>query len=240
MKNTLAALAFLTMLACAALPALADQYPYHRTLDRTLAAAGASALSLRGYNGDIRLFADSGDTVRVRAVLKARSMDALGTLDVSVSRQGNGVQVNDVCPSQRHLFFWTFADCDIDVEIHYPRSLALTLQSQNGDITLQDAAGPVSITNGNGDITITGAGTNISASESNGDIKARLAKNWHGTAIALHTNQGDVDLFVPRGFGATYTTHALLGSIENRAPQQGGPVTVTTTVRFGDVTIRPE
>ncbi len=163
----------------------------------------------------------------------------MNDLNVTVPREGDAVRVQDVCPSQRRLFFWTFADCDIQLEIHYPRSLALTLQSQNGDIDLSGPGGSVSITNGNGDITITGAATNLKATESNGDVTARLAANWRGTAISLHTNQGDVTLYVPPTFAATYTTHAVLGSVKNQAPRQSGPVAVTATVRFGEVDVRP-
>jgi hypothetical protein len=240
MKNTPALLATIALLVVTATPAAADEYAYHRTVDVTASGAGASALTVTGYNGDLRLFADGGNTVRVHAVLKARSADAVSALNVSVSREANTVRVQDVCPSQRRFFFWTFADCDIDLEIHYPRALGLSVQSQNGDIDAHDAASSVSIRNGNGDISITNSATNVSATESNGDITARLAKNWRGNAIALHTNQGDVELFVPPGLAATYTTHVLLGSIDNRAPRQTGPVSVTATVRFGDVDIRPE
>lgn len=240
MKNTLAALACLAALSLSLAPARADEYAYHRVMDAESSAAGAAGLTVSGYNGDVRLVADGGTAVRVHAVLKARSADAVSALNVSVSRSGNTVRVQDVCPSQRQLLFWTFADCDIDLEIHYPRGLTVTLHHQNGDIAVHGATKRLSITNGNGDIAIDGAAANVSVSESNGDVTTHLAKDWRGSAVSLHTNQGDLELFVPPTFAATYTTHVLLGSIRNRAPRQSGAATVTATVRFGDIDIRTE
>jgi hypothetical protein len=238
MKKTLTAVAALGLLAALGAPARADQYAYQRTLDRLVSAAGISALDFTGYNGDVRFVAQNGSAVRVHAVLKARSAGAVNALDVSASRQANTVRIQDVCPSQRQLLFWTFADCTIDVEVYYPRTMAL--RSQNGDIEVSAPAAAVSINNGNGDVNITDAATNVSVTQSNGDITARLAKHWRGSAIALHTNQGDVNLFVPPDFGASYTTHVLIGSIENQAPRRNGSASVTATVRFGDIDIKAE
>jgi hypothetical protein len=240
MKNALTVLACFGMLLAFGAPAHADEYAYRRALDRTVPAPGASTLIFTGYNGDVHFIGDGTGSVRVHAVLKARSADAVNALDVSVSRQGSAVLVQDVCPSQRRLVFWTFADCDIELEIHYPRAMALTLKSQNGDIQVDGPAAAVSIANGNGDVHISDAAGNVRISQSNGDITTRLAKNWRGSTIALHTNQGDVSLFVPSDFGASYTTHVLLGSVENQAPRKSGSATVTATVRFGDIEIKPE
>ncbi|HLI94583.1 MAG TPA: DUF4097 family beta strand repeat-containing protein [Candidatus Baltobacteraceae bacterium] len=222
------------------MPARADEYAYHRTLDRSAPASGATALDVTGYNGDVSLVADGGDTVRVRAVLKGRSTDAVNALDVGVSRQGNAVRVQDVCPSQRRLFFWTFADCDIELEVHYPRALALTLQSQNGDIDVQSPAGSVSITNGNGDVTITGATTDINLSNGNGDVTAKLAKNWRGREIRMHGSAGDVELYVPSDFAARYNMKVMLGEVSNNAKRQSGPVSVIMSARFGNFDVLPE
>ncbi len=53
MKNALVALAALTVLAGTALPAQADEFAYHRTLDRAAPASGATTLDVTGYNGDV-------------------------------------------------------------------------------------------------------------------------------------------------------------------------------------------
>lgn len=247
--------ALLTGLTAAALPARADQYSFKRTVDRSVPAAGAAALQVTGTNGNIHLYADGGSSVRIHAVLGARSADAVKMLDVRTSREGNTVRVEDVCPSTQHFFLWTFADCNIDLEVHYPRAMALSLASKNGNIAIDGSAATVSLTNDNGNIdvngakgavsvkntngnvTIDGASANVSASNRNGNLDVTLDGGWHGSSIALSTNAGNVDLRVPQNFRATLNAKTRMGDVKDNAHLQNGPVTVTATTTFGDVRI---
>lgn len=255
MKSLLATLGILAALGAAALPAQADQYSYKRTVDSTVQAGGATGLAVAGQNGNIHLYADGGSTVRVHAIVGARSADTLKMLDVRSSRQGNTVRVEDVCPSTRQLFFWKFADCDIELEVHYPRAMAVSLDSHNGNIAIDGptaavslandngnvhvngARGAVSVKNTNGNVTIDGASTNVSASNRNGNLDVTLDGGWHGSSIALSTNAGNVELQVPRNFQATLNAKTRMGDVRNNAHLQNGPVTVTATTTFGDVRI---
>ncbi|HKU67307.1 MAG TPA: hypothetical protein VJP85_06015 [Candidatus Baltobacteraceae bacterium] len=137
----------LTGLTAAALPARADSYSYTRTVDRSISAAGSKAIEVAGVNGNIDLYGDGGTAVRVHAVLRARSEEALHVLDVRTVQSGGAVRVEDVCPQERHFIFWSFADCDIELEVHYPRALDVTLSSQNGNVTIDGARAGVSILN---------------------------------------------------------------------------------------------
>ena len=258
MKAFLAALAVLTALAALGAPARADEYAFKRTLDFTIGAAGTTALGVTGQNGNIHLVGDGGSTIRVHAVLGARSADALRGLNVTATRRGNTVRVADVCPSTRRLVFWTVVDCDIELDVHYPRSLAVGLRNENGNTVIDGAAsavsvtngngnirvdgagGPVSVKNGNGNVTIAGAPANLSASNTNGNVSAALAKNWHGSAIAMHTNAGNVLLRVPPGFAATVSAKVTLGEVRNTADVRKGPAIVTATTTFGNVVISSE
>lgn len=244
MKSLLATLGILAALSAAALPARAEQYSFKRTLDKTIQTAGASGLAVVGQNGNIHLYADSGSTVRVHAILGARSADTLNMLDVRTSRQGDTVRVEDVCPSTRQLFFWKFADCNIELEVHYPRAMAVSLNSHNGNIAIDGgpagAKGAVSVKNTNGNVTIDGASANVSASNRNGNLDVTLDGGWHGSSIALSTNAGNVDLQVPHNFQAKLSAKTRMGDVRNNAHLQNGPVTVTATTTFGNVRISRE
>jgi hypothetical protein len=249
-----AALAF----ASTALPAAADEYNYTRTLDRTVSAAGASSVAVTGINGNVHLYADGGNRVRVHAILKARSADTLSMLDVNLSRSGGTVRVQDVCPTTRHLFFFSTADCDIELEVHYPAGLAANVHSQNGNVAADGARSALSITNTNGNIHVNGAGgalnvkntngnvivadasTNLSVSDTNGNVIANLTNGWRGNAISVRTNAGNVELRVPAGFSAKLDAHTRMGDIRNRANLSSGPVTVTASTTFGNVVISRE
>lgn len=256
MKAFLATIGFLAALAAAGLPARADEYSFKRTLDTTAPLAGATAVGISGFNGNVHVFADgSGAAVRVHAVLGARDAESLKGLDVQISRQGNTLRVAEVCPSERRLLFWSFRDCDIELDVHYPRTLPLSLHSENGNIVVDGARGAVSVANGNGNIHVSGAGAavsvkngngnvtignapaNVSVSNTNGNVIATLADDWRGSAIAMHTNAGNVELSVPKNFKATITAQTRLGDVKTRAQVAKGPATVTATTTFGNVVI---
>lgn len=256
MKGLLATLGVALALALACSPALADEYSYKRTLDFSAsAAAAATSISVVGYNGNIHLYADGGPGVRVHAQLAARSADALRALDVQTARQGSTLRVADICPSTRHLLFWDMRDCNIELDVHYPRGMAVSLKSENGNVTVEGstasvsiannngnvevdgAGGPVTVKNDNGNVEINGATANVSATNAHGNVQATLAKNWRGTAIAMHTSAGNVELRVPAHFAATYTAKVTLGDVSNNADIRNGPVKVTATTTFGDVVI---
>lgn len=227
------------VLALPALPARADQ-SVKRTVDRSVPAAGATALDLAGHNGDVTLVADAGSTVRVRAVMSGRSIDAVDRIVVDVLRSGNAVRVQDRCPGSRQILWWKIADCGVDYEIHYPRGLAVDVRTQNGDVQITGAAAPVTVALSNGDVSVRGAAANVNVSAEHGDVSIALAGNWHGSAVGMKTSAGDVSLRVPPGFRGTLNAHTRMGSVEDRAGLNGGPATVNATTTFGDVEVTRE
>ena len=224
----------------AALPAHADSYSYKRTIDTSIGAAGSKTLDVTGFNGNVHLYADGGTAVRVHAVLGARSEDALKVLDVQTSRDGSTVRVKDICPQTRQLFFWRFSDCDIELDVHYPRGLEVTLKSENGNVDVNGAGGAVSVKNSNGNVTIADAAANVSASNKHGNVSVTLADAWRGSTIAMSTSAGNVELRVPTHFDAKVTARTRMGDVSNSANLRNGPVTVTATTTFGDVVISRE
>ena len=255
MKSLLVTLAVLAAVAATVLPARADEYGYQRTLDTAASASGARALSVTGYNGNVHLYADGGNSVKIHAILKARSSGALRDLNVTVTREGDAVAVQDVCPATRNFIFWQFKDCDIELEVHYPSGLAVTVNSENGNIvsdgsssslslknsngnvTIDSVGGAVRVANTNGNVGVASAGGNVQIKNTNGNVSVTLAKNWRGNSIELHSSAGNVHLTVPSNFAATYNTKTTLGNVVNHAnTRSGGPV-VTATTTFGNVVI---
>jgi hypothetical protein len=255
MKAIFAVAGVLAALGMAVLPARADEYSYTRTVDRMAAAAGAAVLNVTAINGNVHLIAGDGTAVRVHAVLKARSADVLSLLEVRTARVGGTLRLQEICPTTRHLFFWSVSDCDIELEVHYPRALAVNLQSQNGNVAVDGSTAGVSVTNGNGNIEVNGvrgairvkngngnvdisdASTNLTVTNTNGNVSAALANPWHGSAIAMSTNAGNVELRVPAGFDAKLSARTRMGDVRNHANLRSGPITVTATTTFGNVVI---
>lgn len=240
MKRLFAALGLTAILAGAALPARADDTHYRRTLDRSVPAAGANVLNVTGFNGNIHLYGDEGTTVRVHAIVRSRSEQAFKLLDVRASRQAGAVSVADECPTVQHFFFWTFEDCEIQLDVHYPRAMTVRLNSKNGNVQADDPAGSLTIVNANGNLTVKNAASDVDASNRNGNVSIALAQSWHGTDITLRTHAGNVDLAVPRGFEATYSATTRMGNVTNSANLRKGPAHVTASTTFGNVTFTRE
>ena len=237
MRNVLAAAGLGLAFIAATLPARADNYPFRRTLDSSLQVAGVAKLNFSGLNGDVVMKADSGNTVRINAVLRARSQSELDGTSVRTSRDGDALVVQDVCNSRRQFLFWSFADCDIDYQISYPRNLSVNVKNENGDVHVDNAGAPVTIADSNGDATVRNAGSTLDVSTKHGDVRASLVSNWRGTAITLHTSTGDVTLEVPSNFAATLQAKTRLGDVTDNAHLTGGRVTVIATTTLGDVRI---
>lgn len=237
MRTRLATLGLGLLFVAATLPAYAGSYPFRRTLDTTLQTAGATGLSISGFNGDVRLVGDSGNTVRIHASLRANSQSSLDGTSVKTSRDGNTILIQDVCSARRHFFIWSFADCDIEYQIGYPRNLSVSIKNENGDIGVENAAAPVTIVDSNGDATVREAGSSLDVSTKHGDVTASLSPNWRGDAITLHTSTGDVSLEVPSDFKATLHAETRLGEVTDNAHLAGGRVKVAVWTTLGDVRI---
>jgi hypothetical protein len=175
--------------------------------------------------------------VRVTAVLRARTVEAADAIVLRVYRAGNSVKVEATCPTGRMLF-WSYSDCAVDYQIHYPRALAIDLHNENGDVLIQDPSGNVGVKMDNGDVDVKNAATNVSVAIAHGDVTIDLADGWHGNAVAMSASAGDLDLRVPRGFSGTLDAHTRFGDVNDNAGLHGGRAKVSATVTFGDVTVR--
>lgn len=240
MTRLLATLIALGVLAAGTtLPARAAFDDYTKNFDQTVQAAGVSSLDIAGRNGNVRLYDDGGSAVRIHAVLKAKSESSLEKVAVNVSRSGDAVRIESRCGSTTSFLFWTFADCDVEYEVHYPHGLALQIHNENGNIEVSGASG-TTISNGNGNVTVAALVGNASVSTRNGNVLVALAGNWRGNTIAISTHAGNATLRVPRGFNARLDAHTRMGQVTDNANLHGGPVTVTASTTFGNVEVERE
>ena len=170
------------ILLLAGFPALAQT----DTLVLSSRPGAASRLTIRNFNGSIRVRPGSGDRVEVRARIDARrggdTRDVgfvITGLSVCTSYQGHG------CDDQSGLR-------DIRVTVDYtvvlPRGLALTGYTGNGDIEVQQVVSDADLHTGNGDVRVTDA-SGLSAFSGNGDIEVGAGSG----VVKLHTGNGAID-----------------------------------------------
>lgn len=217
MKAAIAAAAFALAALSAGAAGAADS-GYHNNV--AFDVAGANDIAVLGINGDVRLIASATNRVHIAAVLHAESQQNLERMSVKTSVNGQKLLIQSQCPKSGYWIFH-ITRCSIDYTITYPRSSRVEIRNDNGDVRVE------------------GAATDLTIENSHGDVRATLARDWHGVAVAAKTSMGDITLNVPAAFAGHLKAKTWVGDVNDRAnlgdAASGAAVTLQT--RFGDITV---
>lgn len=150
----------------------------------------------------------------------------------------------------------TFSDCRVRYEVLVPADTALSVETDNGDVSvsgfsspvevrsgngtvdLSDVTGPLTLTSGNGDMNLSGIGSeSLSAATSNGTIDAVFSEA--PAEVEVSTNNGTATLALPGGPYAVFETFDN-GEVVNELPtDEASAHTVTTRTDNGTITLVP-
>jgi hypothetical protein len=187
-------------LALAALPALATE----ATFDRTLAVSGHVQLDVGTGSGNIHLTQGSGTQVKIHGRVKSNwggSEDRVREIAANppIEQTGNIIRIGKNHESYHNI--------SIDYEIEAPADAYLEASSGSGNVTDEGVGQDAKLQSGSGNIRATGlkgsfnVGTgsgNVYAEQSgSGDVKAETGsgnielKDLHG-ALHAHTGSGDI------------------------------------------------
>jgi len=177
--------------------------------DFTIPKSQAPRLEARpSENGGIQVLGWDRDEYQIKACKAAENSADLKSISVSV----NGGRVEVKGPS--HEKSWV-----VYLLIRAPRDAALDLETENGDISLQDLNGKIEArtTNGpiglrqcggeirakaqNGPISFDGNSGSLHLETENGPLSVRLTGNrWDGAGLEARTENGPLTLKVPHEF----------------------------------------
>ena len=141
----------------------------------------------------------------------------------------------------------------VSYEVSVPRSIDLTLESQNGGLSVGGVRGRLSLSTQNGGIALDGVGGDVRGETTNGGLSVRLAGDrWAGDGLDLRTTNGGISLSVPSAYSARLVTSTVNGGFNSEIPltvqgqigrrieanlgQGGAPIRLATT--NGGVKIR--
>jgi len=192
---------------------------------REATVSGANPLDVdAGHNGGIRVRGwDRGD-IQIRTRIEASAAN-----DADARRLVSGVRVDtgggrvrvDGPDTRDRDESWS-----VSFEISVPRTAMLTLNANNGGISIEDFHGTAKFHTRNGGLSLSNAGGDLRGETTNGGVNVSVAgDHWDGTGLDVETRNGGVVLNVPKGFSAELeagTTHGRI-SIDF-------PVTVTGTI----------
>ena len=169
---------------------------------------GANPLDVdAGRNVGIRVRGwDRGD------VLVRTRIQASANTDADARRLVSGVRIDTAggriradSPTTNRDENWS-----VSFEIHVPHTAMLTLNTNNGGISIDDFRGSATFHAKNGGLTLNNVGGDLRGETTNGGVLDVSGDHWDGAGLDVETRNGGIRLTLPKGFSAELeagTTH---------------------------------
>ena len=168
-------------------------------------------VSVRGVDrGEARLWA----RVMVTAETEADARSLAG--EVRIETAGT---IHAVGPerSGRDRAWWVSYRLDV------PRRSDLTLEADNGGLSIEDVVGSIELQTVNGGLHLEGVGGRVHGQTVNGGIHLELSgAEWEGEGVDLRTTNGGLHLTIPAGYNARLEAGTVNGGVHSELPVTGG------------------
>jgi DUF4097 and DUF4098 domain-containing protein YvlB len=213
---------------------------------------GANPLDIdAGRNGGIRIHGwERGDVVvrsRIQASAATETDARRLVAGVRIVTAGSTVHPEGPDTSGREES-WS-----VSFDISVPRNAMLTLNTNNGGISIDDFRGSAKFHAKNGGLSLTNVGGDLRGETTNGGVTVDVGgDHWDGSGLDVETTNGGIRLNLPKNFSAELeagTTHGTLNvdfpiTVQGRIGRHlettlgsGGPKLKAITTN-GGVTIR--
>jgi hypothetical protein len=212
----------------------------------TFPASSVSTINVQSDGGAVRIVASQSDTVRV----EAKVSDGLRSTGHSERLVGDELQLHASCPAMLSNFcgvdYTVSAPRDVSVMIHANDSVRVTgvvgaidATTDNSDIHVLHAAGPLRLHSDNGSVDATDVRSQtFDASSDNGSVEATFTVA--PTSVRAVSDNGSVTVVVPQD-NAAYRVNAHSDNGSDSTPIRTDPAsgrTITARSNNGDVTVR--
>ena len=150
-------------------------------------------LSLKGHDGAADVKVTGRKTIR--AFNRSDADRANQQSGIHVERQGDFMIVRSEEPRGMRML-----SVNTDLDITIPKGLNVEARGRAGDLTIEDIAGSVDVTNGHGDVRLTGIGKDVKVESSRSglvraaDLKGNLDLEGRGGDLQVENVQGQVTI----------------------------------------------
>lgn len=181
---------------------------------RSYALRPGGTLAFESINGPVTVGASTTGTVEMRIVRSATAMagaaarQALTDLTITESQTDGRVHVALTSPKGTSM---ARPRIRVVTEIRVPAGLVTEIRSRNGDVTVKDVAGAVTVALTNGSISFEETTGNLTASAANGRVRAELPV-ISGT-VDLTARNGTILLGLGPAVKADVEANALNGGV---------------------------
>ena len=212
----------LLTLLVAAFAATASADKLQEAFDRTVDVRAGTPVSIDNVNGRIVISSWDQPRVRIHAVKKADTREALDKVSVEV-RTGGEVAIVSHMPRNNDsgffgMLFGSDGNSQVEYDVTVPRSTDLKVENTNGSITVSEISGRIVLSTTNGRIEASRCAGTINADTTNGSIRAELMQVVSGRDMEFETTNGSITVIVPPSYAATVDADTTNGSIRTDLP----------------------
>ena len=196
------------------------------------ALASGSTVSIHNINGDIKVVPSTNGKVEILGYKRGDSR-AADHLKVDVVESSRGINVcvimddgDSSCDedgmhnnSYRHSGGHYWDDAEMRLEVAVPTNAIVRPSTVSGNIDLTGAHGDISANSVSGDITLDRLhATSVRVNTVSGDIDVGVDELTGTGDFNFHSVSGDIQLNVPRAFGAELSMSTVSGNIDSDFP----------------------
>jgi DUF4097 and DUF4098 domain-containing protein YvlB len=213
------ALVALLPLAASARRAQKSDEPFTEEFHQTYPLTAGGRVSLSNINGKVKITGWDRNEVRVDAVKRARTQEALR--DARIKVDAGAASVNIETEYDHHN--WNREDGDrrhhtasVEYTLSVPRAARVEdINLVNGSLDIENLAGVVEASSVNGGVTARGLSGRVSLSVVNGRLEATLDSLSDAHPISLSGVNGQVAVTIPSDANAHVKASVVHGSISN-------------------------
>lgn len=179
--------------------------------EQTLAPSGGTIAIDGRQNGGVSVKGWDQNQVLVRARVQtgAPTSDEAVALARQITIETSGAKIAANGPESRRNFHW-----DVSYEVFVPRRADLSVETQNGGITIAEVNGRIDFSAVNGGVVLKKVGGAVRGSTTNGGLVVELGGDrWDGESLDVSTTNGGVIMSVPENYSANLQTGTVNGSV---------------------------
>ncbi len=187
---------------------------YCEVREATLPAGGLLTVDARP-NGGIQVQGGDGKDVRLRVKIvadggsEAEAKDLVGDVRLEL-----GDTVKAVGPDRSGSRHWSAS-----YRLEVPRGAHLSLQADNGGLSLEGFDGNAELRTVNGGLHLDRVGGRVQGQTTNGGIHVELSgTQWQGEGLDLRTVNGGLHLSIPASYNARLETGTVNGGVRSDVP----------------------
>lgn len=178
-------------LALSACGALINPYTAEQIVSESFDVGAAPHIVVETFNGAIEVFASEGGTVQADVTKRGaggsqtEAEDDLNNIEVSFEQDGDTVRIIARRTDNRRVV----GNSGAAIELRVPADAELDLGTSNGEITIDDVTGDVTVNTSNGRIEVSRGTGSIDLQTSNGAIEIDATQ----ALVQAHTSNGAID-----------------------------------------------